>query len=338
MNQEETMIKTVTAQEKVAVVLDYNTLFYYDQQSEEEYDYYIQSLVYKCLELQQEIKFGAPVRDLFENIIAEKSGLVILLAITAISFEDLSKYIPIICDTTDAETIELSHRDMWYTESTKNSWSAPKINKLLSKNAHFRKCIINLIYDAPKVPFLAKVIPLFKLKNFQSKKLEDFVLFPESVLDTLCRYKERGSYAAKKENNAEQEIEKLLSEIGLTYETGSLTNIHKNEISTNRTMDFMIPNKNNPFAIIESSVTTTTASGQGDKAKAEIGMRTNIMQYYPNAAFFGIVDGIGWKRRTSDLDRMVESFDDVFTLHPQQMNRLKTILTERKINYENAHA
>ena len=72
MNQEKTMIKTVTAQEKVDVVLDYNTLFYYDQQSEEEYDYYIQSLVYKCLELQQEIKFGAPVRDLFENIIAEK--------------------------------------------------------------------------------------------------------------------------------------------------------------------------------------------------------------------------------------------------------------------------
>lgn len=74
--------------------------------------------------------------------------------------------------------------------------------------------------------------------------------------------------------------------------------------------------------IIESSYLITTSSGQGDKAKTEISIRGLIKNHYPKASFIGIVDGVGWYVRQGDLKRMVSAFDDVFTLHPDEMSRL----------------
>lgn len=95
-----------------------------------------------------------------------------------------------------------------------------------------------------------------------------------------------------------------------------------------RTMDFIIPDQANPKIIAESSFLVTTSSGKGDKSKTEISIRGLISEHYPNAKFVGFVDGIGWYARQNDLKRMVSAYDDVFTFHPDELERFKEMLTE----------
>ena len=93
-------------------------------------------------------------------------------------------------------------------------------------------------------------------------------------------------------------------------------------------MDFIIPNKKNPKLIIESSYLVTTSSGQGDKSKTEISIDTLIKKHYPDAHFWGFVDGIGWYVRKNDLKRMVVAYEDVFTFHPEELGRFEKQLKE----------
>jgi len=93
-------------------------------------------------------------------------------------------------------------------------------------------------------------------------------------------------------------------------------------------MDFIIPNKKNPFVIIESSFLATTSSGQGDKSKTEISIDTLIKEHYPNAKFIGFIDGIGWYVRKGDLRRMVTAYEDVFTFHKDELIRFEKVLNE----------
>ncbi len=94
-----------------------------------------------------------------------------------------------------------------------------------------------------------------------------------------------------------------------------------------RTMNFIIPNKNNPRIIIECSfVVTTSSSGQGDKAKTENAVASLLKKHYPKAKFVGFVDGIGWYVRKGDLLRMVSAYDEVFTFHKSEIERFNKFI------------
>ena len=140
------------------------------------------------------------------------------------------------------------------------------------------------------------------------------------MIDTLIRYKEKGSYSGP-ENNAETVIKNLLNEMKINSESG--VKLKEHAPNEKRTMDFIIPNQEDP-QIIESSYLQTTSSG--DKAKTEIAIR-NLLKHYPNAHFWGFVDGIGWYVRRKDLGRMVEAFEDVFTLEESELTRFREALT-----------
>lgn len=129
-----------------------------------------------------------------------------------------------------------------------------------------------------------------------------------------------------KENNPETVIADLLDNLGLTYETGDLSELTTNARLTKRMMDFIIPNSENPCIIAESSFLVTTSSGQGDKSKTEISIRQLIKQHYPRAKFIGFVDGIGWYVRKEDLKRMVAAYEDVFTFHRDELVRFENLL------------
>jgi len=148
------------------------------------------------------------------------------------------------------------------------------------------------------------------------------------MIDTLIRYKEKGSYSGKKQNNPEILVEKILDELEIPFEKGDLSELIDNAPNNKRTMDFIIPNKVNPLIIAESSFLATTSSGQGDKSKTEISIDSLIKQYYPLAKFIGFVDGIGWYVRKGDLKRMVSAYNDVFTFHEDELNRFKNLLKE----------
>lgn len=258
---------------------------------------------------------------------AEKeNGLRALLALTGFANESLKRLITVVRVVDNKELTKLLLKDKWSeTEKldTVKEWGDSKLESMIQQNKFFRRGLVNLFFEGSTVPFLAQTLPLFELKKLSISKLNFEI---PAMIDTLVRYKEKGSYSGKTENNPEFLIKTILEELKISFEKGDLEELFKHKFDEKRTMDFILPNKANPQIIIESSFVVTTSSGQGDKAKTEGNIKKLIAQYYPKAKFVGFVDGIGWYVRQGDLKRMVIAFDEVFTFHKDELDRFKEFL------------
>lgn len=319
-----------TTDTKFKRVIDKNTFYLYDRDFEEKYEGYISSIKETLLVLRNKVATEGLKRDSLVDLIRNKeNGLRALLALTGISNEYLKRLITLVRVIDDKELNELALKDRWPTETEGISergvseWSDTKIAGLIKENENFAKGIVNIFFEGSSVPALTEALPLFELKKLSVEKLEFKI---ESLVDTLIRYKEKGSYSGKKENNPEVLIEKVLEELEIPHVTGDLQKLVGVLDEEKRTMDFIIPDQKNPLLIIESSYVVTTSSGQGDKAKTEINIARFIKKYYPKARFIGFVDGIGWYVRKNDLKRMVGAYDEVFTFHKEELNRFKELL------------
>lgn len=326
-----TKISKPTTESKFKLVIDKNTFYLYDRDFEEKYEGYISSIKELLLVLRNKVSTEGLKKDFFVELIRDKkNGLRALLALTGISNEYLKRLITLIRVIDDEELNKLALKGKWQTEIEKISesgvseWSDSKIAGLIKDNEHFAKGIVNIFFEGSSVPVLTQALPLFELKKLSVEKLEFKI---ESLVDTLIRYKEKGSYAGKKENNPEVLIEKVLEELEIPYTSGDLKKLVGVLDEEKRTMDFIIPDQENPLLIVESSYVVTTSSGQGDKAKTEINVARLIKKYYPKALFIGFVDGIGWYVRKNDLKRMVGAYDDVFTFHKEELNRFKKLVS-----------
>lgn len=321
------MIKSVD--DKFFTVIQKNTFYFFNSKFEEDYEGYINSLKETLLILKNKIDTEGLKKEIFEWLLTDKeNGLRALLALTGFSNEYLKRLTTIIRIVDDPELNKLVYKDKWYNENEPNNikeWSDNTILKNIQNNEYFRKGIVNIFFEGASIPFLANTIPLFELKKLSISKLKFEI--PE-LIDTLIRYKEKGSYSGKKGNNPETVIESILNKHGITYETGDLHELIENAPDNKRTMDFIIPNKKNPLVIIESSFLATTSSGQGDKSKTEISIDALLKEHYPNATFIGFVDGIGWYVRKGDLKRMVTAYEDVFTFHKDELKRFEKLLIE----------
>lgn len=317
-----------TTESKFKRVIEKNTFYFFNPAFEEKYEGYLNSLKETLLLLKNEIQNKGLRKEMFENLLTEKeNGLRALLALTGFSNETLKRLTTIIRVVDDAELNKLVYKQKWLEDENANNiteWSDEKITKLIKENEYFRKGIVNIFFEGSTVPFLTKTIPLFELKKLSISKLK-FEL-PEMV-DTLIRYKEKGSYSGMRENNPESKIEEILNNLNITFEKGDLGELIANAPDSKRTMDFIIPDKKNPLLIIESSFLATTSSGQGDKSKTEISIDSLIKSHYPKAKFIGFVDGIGWYVRKGDLRRMVTAYEDVFTFHKEELKRFEQLLT-----------
>jgi len=250
------------------------------------------------------------------------------LALTGFSNEYLKRLTTLIRIVNDTELDKLVMKEKWFKETKTDNiqeWSDSTILKFIKKDKFFRKGLINIFFEGASIPFLANTIPLFELKKLSISKLKFEI---HELIDTLIRYKEKGSYSGKKGNNPETLLVNLLMQLGIEYEFGDLSELINNAPDNKRTMDFIIPNKDNPKVIVECSFLATTSSGQGDKSKTEISIDALIKQHYPNAKFIGFVDGIGWYVRKGDLKRMVSAYEDVFTFHPDEIKRFENLLFE----------
>lgn len=324
-------ISKPTTESKFKLVIDKNTFYLYDRDFEEKYEGYISSIKELLLVLRNKVSTEGLKKDFFVELIRnKKNGLRALLALTGISNEYLKRLITLIRVIDDEELNRLTLKDKWQTgteeidEGGVSEWSDSKIANLIKNNENFAKGIVNIFFEGSTVPVLTQALPLFELKKLSVEKLEFKI---ESLVDTLIRYKEKGSYAGKKENNPEVLIEKILEELEIPYTSGDLQKLVGVLDEEKRTMDFIIPDQDNPLLIIESSYVVTTSSGQGDKAKTEINVAKLIKKHYPKALFIGFVDGIGWYVRKNDLKRMVGAYDEVFTFHKEELNRFKELLS-----------
>ncbi|MCF6270531.1 MAG: hypothetical protein L3J41_12525 [Melioribacteraceae bacterium] len=319
-----------TTESKFQTVISRNTFYFFNPKFEENYEGYINSLKETLLNVKNRVETEGLKREIFEELISEKeNGLRALLALSGFSNEYLKRLTTIIRIVNYPELNKLVYKEKWYNEKSPENikeWSDSTILKLIKENEHFRKGIVNIFFEGASIPFLAETIPLFELKKLSISKLKFEI--PE-LIDSLIRYKEKGSYSGKKGNNPEIIVEGILDKLDISFETGDLTELIDNAPDNKRTMDFIIPNKQNPLIIIESSFLATTSSGQGDKSKTEISIDALIKEHYPKATFIGFVDGIGWYVRKGDLKRMVTAYEDVFTFHKDELKRFEELLKEK---------
>ena len=315
--------------EKYQTVIEKNTFYFFNPVFEEKYEGYLNSIKETLLVLKNEIENEGLKKVQFERLIGEKeNGLRALLALTGFSNEYLKRLTTVIRVVNNPELSRLVSKDKWCEDEpieTIKEWSDEKIQKMLTTNEYFRKGIVNIFFEGSTIPFLSNTIPLFELKKLSISKLKFDV---PSMIDTLIRYKEKGSYSGMKENNPETLIETLLDNLNIPFEKGDLSELIENAPITKRTMDFIIPNKKDPRIIAESSFLVTTSSGQGDKSKTEISIDLLIKEHYPKAKFIGFIDGIGWYVRKGDLKRMVAAYGDVFTFHKEELKRFEKLLID----------
>lgn len=318
-------------QEKFDTVIHRNTFFYYDAEFEETHESQNITSVVNLLEYTycKVRQANGPTEEIYHELLTHPLGLKALLALTGVSNELIKRIITLIRVIDNSDLDVLVNRSQWMDVSDGEDfveWGTDKIERLVRENPSFRKGLVNLFFRGSSDPSLSRFISPFHLKKFSISKLSfDF----ESMLDTLVRYREAGSRSARSSNNPERTIEKILGRLNISFETGDLPLLAKGETNLKRRMDFIIPNKQLPAVILECSYLTTTSSGQGDKSKTEQGVRNLIKKYYPRATFVGIVDGIGWYVRRRDLMRMVEAYDEVFTLAPEEQRRLSNWLIEK---------
>lgn len=319
-----------SVEDKFLTVIQKNTFYFFDQKFEEGYEGYINSLKETLLIVKNRIETEGLKKEIFDWLLREKvNGLRALLALTGFSNEYLKRLTTVIRIVNDPELNNLVNKDKWYNEKNPENikeWSDTTILNKIQTNEDFRKGLINLFFEGASIPFLADTIPLFELKKLSISKLKFEI--PE-LIDTLIRYKEKGSYSGMKGNNPETVIEEILERHNISFETGDLHELIEYAQDSKRTMDFIIPNKKNPIIIAESSFLATTSSGQGDKSKTEISIDSLLKEHYPNAIFIGFVDGIGWYVRKGDLKRMVTAYEDVFTFHKDELERFEKLLIEK---------
>lgn len=313
--------------DKFNTVIQKNTYYFFNPYFEEKYEGYINSIRESLLVLKNEVENKGLQQEIFEKFLLENdNGLTALLALTGFSHESLKRLITLIRAVDDNSLAMLSFKDKWYKAKNTNvisEWSDDTIFKMIKTNEYFRKGIVRIFFKGATLSFLSETIPLFELKKLSISKLKFDI---DAMIDTLIRYKEKGSYTGKKENNPESLLSKILDKLNIAYQSGDLSELIINAPNTKRTLDFIIPNKQKPKIIIESSFLVTTSSGQGDKSKTEISVRQLIKKHYPKAKFFGFVDGIGWYVRKEDLKRMVAAYEDVFTFHKDELRRFEDLL------------
>lgn len=230
--------------EKFRTVIEKNTFYFFNRQFEESYEGYLNSIRESLLVLKNEVETKGLKKEIFENLLADnENGLTALLALTGFSNESLKRLITLIRVVDNRPLAKLSLKEKWHQpEDLENikEWSDATIARKLSDNEYFRAGIVNVFFEGATLPFLASTIPLFELKKLSISKLQFDM---PAMIDTLVRYKEKGSYSGQKENNPETVIADLLETLGLAYETGDLSELITNAPDTKRTMDFVIPNK-----------------------------------------------------------------------------------------------
>ena len=320
-----------TADDFYQRVLDKNTLFYFNQDFEERYEaQQLHSLRLLLYNLYLAVQNDPPIKKSHLNELLQKdNGLRAVLSLNGFSNEFLKRITTMARILDDESLNRLLKRDDWNIDDVADptdvsEWSDTTIIKYVMTNDAFRAGFVNLFFEGAANPCLIRHLPPFELVKLSSEKFNFETI---SFLDTVVRYKEKGSYTGKRENNPEEEIRRILDDAKISYRSGIKLNrlMPLNDLS-NRTMDFIIPDLDEPKIIIESSFLATTGSNMGDKAKAMASIKSRIRVLYPNALFIGFVDGIGWYVRKSDLETMVSAFDDVFTFRSDELIRFQLLL------------
>lgn len=308
----------MTTNEKQKYVLDNNTYFFKNEEFEELYDSEIGEMTQLLLTLKRDIAESGLKKDIVLKFITERpNGLLAILILLGLSRESLLRLITFIRVNESPELYKLVLKDQWEKEKDLikfREWSFGNIQSYIQKNKSFALGIVNLFLEGGSCKAIRENLPLFEYKKLDIGKISFEI---DSLIDTLIRYRSKGSWKADKRNNPEGLIEEILAQHKIPFQKG---NGFRNIVG--RDIDFVIPSKADPLILIECSYVVTTASGMGDKASNEIAVSKKIKEHFNNnSKFWGFVDGIGWYVRRGDLNNLVSAFEEVYTFKEAELER-----------------
>jgi len=201
------MIKKST-QEKFNLVLEKNTFYFHNEIFEEQNEGFITSINQLLLLLKQKIETEGFRKEVFVSHIRENEyGLMSLLTLVGFSKESLLRLITFVRVVNDESLNRLVNRKYWNDNSGfDKEWSEKKIISMVQNNEKFAEGLINLFFEGSTHSTIRRALPLFEYKKLNLNKLK-FTL--EELIDTIVRYKIKGSYSASKYNNPEALLEEI---------------------------------------------------------------------------------------------------------------------------------
>ena len=314
-------VEFLTNDKKLDIVLKRNTFFFSYEEFEEGWESYISSISNLLLLLKRDLEARETIEDrkrvVVDFLLKRRDGLSALLAVSSISEEFLLRLFTFIRLTEDNDLSHLVNKHC-FPQTSNKEWSKGYLFKLVRTNRDVAEGLTNLLFEGFSIKVLRETLPLYELKKLNFRKL-DFSI--ESLIDSIVRYAERGTYKARAANDSARLLKGWLDGSNIPYKSNTkVKNIR-------RRIDFAIPDQVNPKVVIECSYVVTTSSGMGDKAKTEMGVAEDIRRYYPNTMFIGFVDGIGWYVRKSDLEKLVSAFHNVFTFKHGERERFLEYVT-----------
>jgi len=311
------------SEDRLKIVIEKNT--FYQKKSpdvEKEYQDLIDNVVATCKRLKQKVKnldwtkaeFKRQIEEILVDLIRnEEYGIDAVLTLCGLSDEKFYRALSFLRIAHQLGMYESS--SAWLKENFSTEWKMGAIKKRLKQDPEFASDVAQFLVGDNAL--ICNVYSTYDLRKLSPRK---FMFLEDDILDTLARYSHFGSYNAVKGKDPEQVVKDILDSMNIRYTSGTVEGI-------GRDIDVIIPSKKDPKIFIEVSYVGTTSSGMGDKAKTERDVvAVDIKKKFPEATFIIFVDGIGWLVRSSDLKRIIEAGDFVFTFSDDQLEEFKKLL------------
>lgn len=266
-------------------VIETSVVFYNDENVEKRFDNFIKQKA-KDIIAYERAKGRVSARDVVRFLREQPNGLKRVLTILHLSEEKFKRIITLLRKLEGEFDKE---------------WTLTKIEKNINGNNEFAWKIARLFVDGKNDRRLVKYLPRFYRERLNLKSLREYA--DEEELTIRLKEKYGGTYFNWKGDAVEDLIRRKLDSIGISYASGSASIVEV-------TVDWAIPNLEDPYVIVMSSYQETTSSSQTVKARDMLKCYEAIhhrnIQRGENRAFVNFVDGGGWLARQRDLRRLLD--------------------------------
>jgi hypothetical protein len=266
-------------------VIETSVVFYNDEDVEKRFDNFIKEKA-KDIMAYGRAKGHVTTRQVIRFLREQPNGLKRILTILYLSEEKFKRIITLLRKLEGKFDKE---------------WALTKIERKIKSDDEFARKIAQLFIEGKNDRRLLKYLPRFYRERLNLKTLSEYVDEEELIIKLKEKY--NGTYFNWKGDAVEDLIRRKLESIGVNYASGSASIVDV-------TVDWAIPNLDDPYVIIMSSYQETTSSGQTVKARDMLKCYEAIehrnIQHGEKRVFINFVDGGGWLARQRDLRRLLD--------------------------------
>jgi len=288
------------------------TMFYIDQQLEQEYSAVVASSV---TELQTRLLGIATLEGLNAYIRDDKQALDRITSLLNISEEKFKRIV----------TMFRVQKGFAVT----SEWGLSKIRVQMIESAVFMDEICELFMKGVSVEKYKSLIPNYYLENFS---IDVATLGRLASPDDIRRFVKKGLEGQYNNKLGDSFFKSALVIISDVCKQNGLTYVVKKTIPiAGKTISVAIPDETNPKLLINITYGITTSSGQTTYAKsaedvaAKLRVRNDGKEHRERILFVNVLDGAGWVARHSDLGKIHRCSD--YLLNLTSLGKIEDIIT-----------